>query len=210
MIPSRRRGDEVGESEATNTKGAPTALVLCLQGAKIRPLEEDLVFITLHPYQKDKNFLKNLVTSKVSDKVRRHMTRFVMVRERNLVEGHYHFHVIGFLPKDKNLTLKGFKIWNARLVRGHRPDYNNTLYLEDFARELALDESLNSDSSPFKNESRVASLSIELKARQQAEMRKYFGQLKYEIKDQIKFVLNYMWKENPITLYQDHTIVGFE
>jgi len=193
------REDEVRKSEATNIKSSLIAnIVSRFQDVKVNLNAYDLVFITIHPYKKHKQFDKHQILSKVSDKIRKRMGPYVMTREANKIKGHHHYHVLGYLPKDKNIQMRGFKIWSRRVGSLATPRFTSVKQIHD--EFYADDENVENDYYLTKvftqiNEGKACGLA-------------YWKQKKSN-KDHTHDIIRYMFKtfdDYPL-LYQDYILV---
>lgn len=178
---------EARQSEATNIK---------------RPLyepnlnEHDLVFATLHPYAKHKAFAKNQILSKVSDKIRRKMKSFLLVKEPNKKVGRCHYHLVGYLAHGTDLQLKGFKIWKQKVSSSNKdkPFYTSVsdLYTEYISDMSNMDNHIEWELFKAENQDNYG-----------AEMGKWYGNKRRSIADQYTSIVDYMFKLNPKREYED-------
>lgn len=179
----------------------PTNLITLTKEAFVKGIPNlgtlDLKFITLHPYKKDKNFLKNLVLSKVSDKVRRRSSYFIITREENAILGHYHYHVLGYFPKGSSLVLKGFKVW-THVVEPLVVTSTFTPVREMFKEFIGDPDNIKLEFDSFKKKKQLE---------EGKKLAKEYWHTKLSQMEQIEFIIDYIFKyAREGTLYKDYIV----
>lgn len=197
---------EARKSEATNNK-APPLLMKINEYFKNNTCDlntYDLVFVTLHPYIKYIDFQRNQILSKVTDKVRRRMNVFFIVREPNETPEHYHYHIIGYLKKTANLNFKGIKTWIQKVEQYRMPEfYTNKYDMYQYANEEASEIcNLTDTKIPglnkliYQNEMKQQSKDIAIK----------YAKTRRTQEQQLESIVRYMCKTNPEKLYEDYYV----
>lgn len=164
--------------------------------AKVPNLNEnDLVFATLHPYKRAKDVARLLCLSKVSDRIRKKMKCFFIVKEKNQ-DDFYHYHLLGYLPKDKMLEMKNFKIWSEKVVEKGMPNYTSQRELYEM----------------FMNDEELSSVDFEQAKKNntkdiQRAFAKCYCSTKKSIPEQIKYIVSYMCKQESMVKYQTYITV---
>jgi len=195
--PSEARIED-RESEAIN-KGVSTPLIKP-KNVNVNVVRFDTVasvlsvnsfstvyFGTLHPYPKDKKACFHI--GKVYDKLKKYFTHMFITKELTK-KGIVHFHILcsGMTTTNPPKSIPHNKLWITQLSRCTDPKPDTALY-----------ETSSPEEAPDGN-------AIDWHSLYEDDLKKYYIGKYYSILDQVKFIVNYMTKEEPESEYDTYLL----